>query len=150
MINTFDEVLDFAIKREEDAVLFYQFLQGKARFAPQKEVLKEFELMEVGHVRLLNGVKKRHSTEKLSQSLPGDLQLANYLHDVEPDENMSYQQILVAAMKKEERAASLYSALRDEAQDDEIRQVFARLVTEEENHRHHFETLYDRDIQGDN
>jgi hypothetical protein len=112
--------------------------------------LKEFELMEVGHVHLLEGVKKRHSIEKLSQSIPDNLQLADYLHDVEPDENMSYQQILVAAMKKEERAAFLYSALRDQAQDDEIRQIFDRLVTEEENHRHHFESLYDKDIQGDN
>ncbi|MDA3955830.1 ferritin family protein [Oceanispirochaeta sp.] len=123
MINTFDEVLAFAISREEDAVLFYQFLQGKARFAPQKEVLKEFELMEVGHVRLLEGVKKRHSIEKLSQTIPEDLQLSSYLHDVEPDENMSYQQILVAAMKKEERAAMLYTALRDQAEDIQIRQV---------------------------
>jgi len=147
---TFDQVIDFAIVREKDAVAFYQFLQGKARFAPQKEVLKEFELMELGHVRLLEGVKQRQSMEKLSHSIPNDLQLSHYLHDVEPDENMSYQDILVAAMKKEERAASLYRLLRDQESDQEIKKVFDQLVTEEENHRHHFEVLYDRDIQGDN
>jgi len=147
---TFDQVIDFAIVREKDAVAFYQFLQGKAQFAPQKEVLKEFELMELGHVRLLEGVKQRQSMGKLSHSIPNDLQLSHYLHDVEPDENMSYQDILVAAMKKEERAASLYRLLRDQESDQEIKKVFDQLVTEEENHRHHFEVLYDRDIQGDN
>jgi len=147
---TFDQVIDFAIIREKDAVAFYKFLQGKARFAPQKEVLKEFELMEVGHVRLLEGVKERHSIEKLSKTVPDDLELTNYLHDVEPDEDMSYQDILVAAMKKEERAAALYRMLRDQETDTEIKKVFDQLVTEEENHRHHFEVLYDRDIQGDN
>jgi len=147
---TFDQVIDFAIVREKDAVLFYQFLQGKARFAPQKEVLKEFEQMELGHVRLLEGVKERHSVEKLGRTIPDDLELSSYLHEVEPDENMSYQEILVAAIKKEERAASLYRMLRDQETDSEIKEVFNTLVTEEENHRHHFEVLYDKDIQGDN
>lgn len=149
-MQSFNEIMDIAIAREKDAVQFYKDLQNLARFAPQKSVLKEFELMEVGHVRLLEGVKSRHSTAKLSQSLPEDLQISSYLAEVEITEDMTYQQILVAAMKKEERAASLYSVMRDQAEDDEIRDVFARLVAEEENHKNHFESLYDRDIQGDN
>lgn len=149
-MHSFNEVMDFAIAREKDAVLFYQDLQNRSRFAAQKSVLKEFELMEVGHVRLLEGIKERQSTAKLSQKVPADLQLSSYLHDVKASDDMSYQQILVAAMKKEERAAALYSLMRDQAEDDEIRKVFEQLTVEEENHRHHFESLYDRDIQGDN
>jgi rubrerythrin len=149
-MHSFDEVMDIAIAREKDAVLFYQDLQNRSRFAPQKSVLKEFELMELGHVRLLEGVKERQSIAKLSQKLPDDLQLSDYLHDVKITDDMTYQQILIAAMKKEERAAALYSVLRDQAEDAEIRDVFAQLVVEEKNHKNHFESLYDRDIQGDN
>jgi rubrerythrin len=140
--------MDFAIAREKDAVLFYQYLQKKVRFESQKEVLREFELIEIGHVQLLERVKTQQSLDKLSRNLPEDLQLSSYLHDVEPDENMTYQQILITAMKKEERSAVLYSSLRDQSEDPDLRKIFDQLMKEEENHRHHFETLYERDIQG--
>jgi len=146
----FDEVIDFAIKREQEAVQFYRDLQLMARFSPQKEVLKDFELMEEGHVRLLEGVKERHSAERLAVRIPEDLQLSSYLADTAPTAEMTYQDILIAAMKKEERSVDLYSLLRDRAGDTETRKLFDRLVAEEENHRHHFEAMYDRDIQGDN
>ncbi|MBF9014341.1 MULTISPECIES: ferritin family protein [unclassified Oceanispirochaeta] len=149
-MRSFNEIMDFAIAREKDAVQFYKDLQNRSRFASQKSVLNEFELMEVGHVRLLEGVKERQSTAKLSQTIPGDLKLSDYLHDVKISDDMTYQEILIAAMKKEERAAALYTVMRDQSEDSEIRKVFTQLVIEEENHKNHFESLYDRDIQGDN
>jgi len=69
---------------------------------------------------------------------------------VKISDDMTYQEILIAAMKKEERAAALYTVMRDQSEDSEIRKVFTQLVIEEENHKNHFESLYDRDIQGDN
>ena len=42
-LTTFDEAIDFAIKREEEAVAFYIELQDLAKFSAQKKVLKEFQ-----------------------------------------------------------------------------------------------------------
>jgi rubrerythrin len=145
-----NEILDFAIQREKEAIVFYQNLQQYARFAPHKQVLKDFEKMEEGHVILLEGIKKRHSLKALSSGVPDDIKLASYLHEVEPGPGISYQDILIAAMKKEERAVALYTMLRDKAENGDAVEIFSRLVKEEESHRHHFETLYDQDIQGDN
>ena len=63
---------------------------------------------------------------------------------------MTYQDILIAAIKKEKRAAELYRQLLGDATDSEARAVFEQLVTEELNHKNHFESLYERDIMKEN
>lgn len=41
----FDEIINFAIGNEEEAVKFYQDLQTKTKFQVQKDMLKDFENM---------------------------------------------------------------------------------------------------------
>ena len=59
----FNEIIDYAISKEKEAVKFYQELQNKAKFNTQKIVLKEFENMEKGHINILNNIKQKN--EKL-------------------------------------------------------------------------------------
>ncbi len=147
---TFDETLDFAIAREKDAVAFYQELRALAKFASQKEVLTEFENMEKGHVTLLVGVKKSQQPARLSKQLPTDIHLDDFLVASPPASDMSYQDILITGIKREKTSAALYTRLRDDSGDAALKDVFSRLVVEEENHRSFFEKLYEKDIQGDN
>ena len=42
----FNEVIDFAINREKEAVKFYQDLQKMVTFSEQKQLLKDFESIE--------------------------------------------------------------------------------------------------------
>lgn len=149
-MTTFDEIIDFAIQREKDAVAFYEDLKTVAKFQAQKELLEEFRVMEIGHVRLLEGVKKRKSAEGLHPSPSEDLKLADYLVEAPPAEDMTYQDILIIAIKKEERAMSLYGRLHGEVDDTVLKETFGRLREEEENHKHHFEGLYDREILREN
>lgn len=148
--TTFNDALDFAINREKEAVSFYQVLQSMAKFASQKELLGEFELMEVGHVTLLEGVKKNQEAARLSKPVPSDIHLDDFLVSSAPTADMTYQDILIVAIKREKKAADLYVKLKADTDDPVLLDVFGRLVTEEENHKHFFEKLYDRDIQSAN
>jgi rubrerythrin len=148
---TFAMALDFAIDREKEAVSFYQNLQKLAVFESQKELMREFEDMEKGHVRLLEGVKKNQDVSRLSLPISGDMKLDDFLAaPAAPGADMTYQDILLTGMAREKKSAALYSRLRDDTEDSVLQDVFSRLVREEENHRDFFEKLYDRDIQSGN
>lgn len=148
-MTEFEEILEFAISREKEAVEFYRELQGVARFKAQVTVLKEFGMMELGHVKLLEGVKERRVFKE--RRIPRvDLRLSDYLVEVKPAADMSYQDILIAAIKKEERSMALYEKLARETGDDEAASVFETLRAEEANHKNHFEKIYDEEILADN
>lgn len=56
-IQEFNEILDFAVAREKEAVQFYRELQQHAQFAGQKEFLKELEGMEMGHIIVIENLR---------------------------------------------------------------------------------------------
>lgn len=146
----FEEVIDFAISMERAAVAFYRNLAGIASFAAQKSVLTEFMAMEEGHVAMLTGMKAR-GTVSLSPTVAVDLGLARRLAAEDPVmEDLTFQDILVAAIKKEERSGSLYADLAAATGDTEAKTVFNRLVAEESRHKRWFEELYEKEIARDN
>ena len=149
-LATFNEALDFAISREKEAVAFYQELQRMAKFSSQKQLMSEFEDMEKGHVALLEGVKKNQEAGRLSKSIPADMKLDDFLVSSDPAPEMTYQDILITAIKREEKSAALYAGLKADTDDKALIDVFSRLIVEEENHKDFFQKLYDRDIQSEN
>lgn len=148
-MTDFQKILDFAIGREKEAVEFYRQLQALAKFKPQIQILKEFEMMEAGHVRLLSGVKER-KVFKEKKYPDVDLKLADFLVEVTPIPEMSYQDILITAIKKEDLSAALYKKLAAEAPEPEAEEIFKTLLIEESNHKSYFEKIYDEEILTDN
>ena len=147
---SFEEILDFAIGRERAAVEFYAELSSIASFAAQKSVLSDFRAMEEGHVTMLVNMKGRRYVS-LSKSLAVDLGLARRLAaDEKPAAGMDFQDILVAAIKKEERAGSLYADLAASSSEPEAKAVFERLTAEESRHKRYFEELYETEVARDN
>ncbi len=63
---------------------------------------------------------------------------------------MTFQDILTAAIKKEERSMSLYAWLAEDSELSEAKDVFQRLYREESGHKHHFEVMYESEISPDN
>lgn len=146
----FTGALELALAREEAAVAFYEELIGMASFATQKATLKEFRLMEEGHVAMVKSMKARGRVN-LSPDAAVDLGLARRLAAQEkPVTGMSYQQILSAAIQKEERSGELYRDLAAAAVDGDIHLVFERLAAEESRHKYYFEELYENEIARDN
>ena len=145
----FNEIINFAIAGEKEAIKFYQELQDKVRFQSQLEMLKEFENMEKGHVVILENIRKK-GFEKIEIKEVTDLHISNYIVETEPSEDMNYQDILIIAMKREEKAKKLYTEMADNFPGTELEQLFRKLASEEAGHKLHFETLYDDYILKDN
>lgn len=144
-----DEILNFAIEREEEAAAFYAELAGKAEHKHLASLLLSFAAEELGHKAKLLAVKggKRFAPK------PGkvmDLKIADYMVDVKPSPTMSYQEILIVAMKNEKAAFRLYTDLAATADDPAVQQTFLALAQEEAKHKLRFELEYDERVLDEN
>ena len=79
-----------------------------------------------------------------------DLKMSDYLVDVEPRPNMSYEEALVLAMKREKNAFKLYTNLAAQAPTDDLKKIFQSLAIEESKHKLRFEIEYDEVVMREN
>jgi rubrerythrin len=143
-----DDVLDFAIGEEEGAIAFYSALAERAKSTGMRKAFLEFAHEEMGHRDRLLAVKRGEGFEPSGRPA-GDLKIGDYLVDVVPKPDMSYQEALILAMKKEKAAFRLYSDLAVVTADEETRSVFQALAQEEAKHKLRFEVEYD-DMMSEN
>ncbi|HYA40235.1 MAG TPA: ferritin family protein, partial [Syntrophobacteraceae bacterium] len=60
--------------------------------------------------------------------------------------NISYQEALIIAMKKEEKALEFYSGWKNKCMNEKASKLFQVLENEEEKHKRKLEKLYDEEI----
>ena len=144
-MNTVDEILDYAIDQEQQAADFYASFAARAEKAGMKKLLLEFAEEEKRHKERLLAVKTGER-----QLTPGkevlDLKVSDYLVEVGASDNISYQDALIVAMKKERAAFKLYSDMAEKVTDSNLRQVFVGLAKEEAKHKLFFETEYEEHV----
>jgi rubrerythrin len=145
----FNEVIDFAIEREKEAVKFYHDLQGIVHFKARQEMLRELEDMEKGHVKTLEGIGK--GAIKITESPKvQNMKISDYLVEAQPAADMSYQDIIITAMKREQASVQLYTDLANLSADATVKQLFLNLTAEEAKHKLKFEIIYNDEILKDN
>jgi rubrerythrin len=147
--NKFSEIINFAIEREYEAAEFYMELQGKVKFDNSKHFLKELENMERAHAAILQNFIKEDSIKISDEKVP-DLKISNYLVGVEPNKEMSFQEILIIAIKREEAANQMYLDFSNQSIDMPSKAVFLKLATEEAKHKLILETIYDDEVLKEN
>ncbi len=147
--STVDEILDFAINSEQQAVGFYRELAAKSTNNRIRETFERFALEEVGHKIRLIKVKKDKSFN-LSKNMIKDLKISDYIEDVVPVSNLSYQDALILAMKREKSAFKLYTNLATKTNNENLRDLFNHLAQEESKNKLMFELEYDEVILKDN
>lgn len=150
MAQSFIELIDFAIKQEEEAVAFYSEWAGKVTDASVKQTLLDFAQQERGHKSRLEDLKKRGSGSTAVAKAVKDLQIGDYLVDVQPKSSMSFQEALILAMKKEKAAFRMYTDLSERADTAELREIFRFLAQEEASHKLGFELEYDTLVYQEN
>ena len=144
-MNTVDEVLDYAIDQEQQAADFYASFAARAEKAGMKKLLLEFAEEEKRHKERLLAVKT--GERKLAPEKEVlDLKVSDYLVEVDASDNISFQDALIVAMKKERAAFKLYSDMAERVPDSNLRQVFAGLAKEEAKHKLFFETEYEEHV----
>ncbi len=151
-MNTFDsvdDILDFAMKSEQEAVDFYVGLAAKMKNEEIREVFLEFAREEVGHKARLQKIKD----EKIFDMEAGqvrDLKIADYVVFSGDTNDMEYRDALVLAMKREKAAFKLYMALAQRSRQPELKKTFEALALEESKHKLRFELEYDEVVMREN
>jgi len=141
-----EEIFDFAIKAEQEAVKFYEDTAKEESMSGAKEMLNEMADEERKHERMLKEMKSKglvEGMEKYKFKWIPDIKRSNFMVDVEYEKGMAYNEILLVAMKKEEKALSLYNDLLKQAEGEEAKKLFKIMCQEEAKHKLKFETLYD-------
>ncbi len=140
-----DEILDFAIKNEEEAHGFYTDLANKTDKPEMKKQFEGFAKEELGHRQKLQGMKDDKTLISAEKKV-ADLKIADYLVDVAPSPDMEYDQALILAMKKEKAAFKMYTDLAARVEGD-LKNTFLALAQEEAKHKLRFEIEYDDELR---
>jgi len=141
-------VLDFAIDKEIEANRFYVGLAKQMKTPAMRRVFEAFANEELGHKAKLEAIKQGQKLQAAAKVT--DLRIADYVVDVEPGPDMSYQDALILAMKKEKAAFRLYVDLADEVRDKDQKAIFLALAQEEAKHKLRFEIEYDDAVLKEN
>jgi len=144
-----DEILDFAIKNEQQAADFYDKLSGEAKEKSMRETFAHFAKEEKGHKARLTKIKNDGIYEAEQKDIL-DMKISDYLVAVSTSEKMTYREALILAMKREKAAFKLYMKLSEIAPTEELTILFKNLANEEAKHKLSFELEYDDVIYKDN
>ena len=152
MMNTFktiEEVLDFAMQGEQDAVDLYTRLANVSENSEMHDIFMQFAKEEMGHKSKLLKIKEEGILESSLVSVT-DMKISDYISDIEPQPDMDYRDALILAMSNEKAAFKLYTRLAQEAPFAELKNIFLNLAQEEAKHKLRFELEYDEFVLRDN
>ncbi|MCK7510492.1 MAG: rubrerythrin [Desulfobacterales bacterium] len=145
--DSLEAIVDFAIEKEKEAVEFYSGLaQGGGLFRHQGDV----------HGLRQGGSTSTRSCSRSSRPRASpramknyklkwikDIKRSDYVVELEYRKGMAYNEILMLAMKREEKALKLYNDFLKQAETPESQKVFKMLCQEEAKHKLALETMYD-------
>ncbi len=147
--KTVDEILDFAIENEQNAADFYFKLAETSKDKSIRETFKLYAHEEIGHKEKLIKIKKEGVFQIEQQNIL-DMKVADYVVRQAVSDNMTYQDALILAMKREKAAYRLYTKLASTTTDAGFKDLFWGLAQEEAKHKMAFEIEYDDVILKEN
>ncbi len=152
MINAFnstDDILNFAINREQESVDLYERLSKEAPTPQMRDVFTSFAAEERGHKKRLLNIQSSGQFKMMEKHIQ-DLKIEDYLVDVSETVGLTYQAALILAMKKEKAAFKLYMNLAAKVDDPLLKSLFETLAQEESKHKLSFEIEYDEYVLREN
>ncbi|MDX9962764.1 ferritin family protein [Desulfobacter postgatei] len=144
-----DEILQFAIDREKEAVNFYASLGQEAPSEALKQTFIDFSKEEQKHVTLLSDISgNKAMIDSYELKKIPDLKISNYMVDTKYEKGMPMPDVLKLAMKREEKSVKLYQILGDKTDNADAKKLFQILVQEESKHKLGLESMYDDYLAG--
>jgi len=147
--KTLEEILVFAINAEQEAVDFYIGLAVKSKNEQMKKVFAAFAVEEMKHKSKILAIKE-NKIYRMTDEKVQNLKIGDYLENIPVSPEMTYQDALIVAMKKEKNAYNLYQLLAEHADDPAMKDLFLSLAQEEAKHKLRFELEYDEFILREN
>jgi rubrerythrin len=141
----FDDVIQFAIHREEEAAKTYGDMLQIAKDEAARKLLLDLQEDEKNHKRVLQGLT-RVKAEAAAFKDVRDLKISDYLVEEPLDAEMNFQDLLIFAAKKEKRAAELYKDLAKKSKSKEQEALFEFLAKQEKSHKLRLELEYEKHV----
>ena len=137
------DILEIAIKREEDAYDFYMDIHSKVVDADVKDTLEFIAGEEKKHKAFLVSYRDGDLGETaLRMSDAVDYKIAEYLEEPEVDENSKPEDVYLVASHRELRSHYFYTELANLHADGDLREMLLKMASEELKHKEKMEYLY--------
>lgn len=143
--SSVDDVVNFAIEKEQKAMEFYQKCADRAKNPGIKKFFQEMAAEEQRHRDMLKELDVLGISD-VQLAKVEDLRIGDYLVDVQFYDEITYQEALTLAMKKEEKAHAFYSGWKNKCMHEKTSKLFELLAQEEMKHKRTIETIYDDQI----
>ncbi|MBA4392682.1 MAG: rubrerythrin [Desulfobacca sp.] len=143
--NTIQEIIRFAIDKEKDAQTFYRSAASLSQYPGMSDLFIELADEEGKHQKLLEDLPDPSTLPESSGPIL-DLKISDYLVDLKFHKEMKYQEVMILAMKNEEKSLKFYQAWEAKVQEPSQKKIFAHLADEEAKHKYRLESIYDDKI----
>jgi rubrerythrin len=143
-LNSLDEILRFAIRKEADAAAFYRMAADRSDPGIRK-TFEELAKEEEGHKKKLEGFDLK-KIEQMELKEAKGLGLSEMLEDVPYSPDMSYADLLRMAIKNEEKSQKLYTSTSQIVTEPMLKKLLLILGQEESTHKERLEKIYDKEI----
>lgn len=148
----FDSIADiiaFAIRREIEAAEGYARIGATAKTPGLRELAAELRRQEESHRRLLEELPGE-TLRELGTAFVPDLHIVDTLPNEKISGDMSIQEMLIFAAKKEARAIAMYDSLARLNGASGHERIFQFLAGQEREHKLKLEAEYERQVLQEN
>ncbi len=143
-LNSLDEILRFAIRKEADAAAFYRMAADRSN-PGVKKTFEELAKEEEGHKKKLEGFDPK-KIDKLELKETKGLGLSEVMEDVPYSSDMSYADLIRMAIKNEEKSQQLYTSTAKLVKEPKLNKLLLVLAQEESTHKEKLEKIYDKEV----
>ncbi len=148
VLKSYDDIIKFAINREEAAIDAYGDMSENAKTPGLRELLLELQSEEKNHKKLLENITQEQIASFKTKEVI-DLKISDFLTEEPPSEDMTFQDLLILAAKKEQEAVDLYTRLGEGSDNEDLKRLFDFLITQEKSHKLKLETEYEKHVLED-
>ncbi len=150
--ESYQAIINFAIEKEQEAAAFYEASAQAESREETRKMLLDFAAEERKHEYLLQHLDCTGECVLVTLDYKfqwiGDLKRSDLMVDIPWHPGMSYRDILLVAMKREENALKLYNQMLHKSETETARNIFKILCQEEARHKLGLEKLYDDYMAG--
>lgn len=148
---TLSQVLKIAVKEEIKAYNLYNNTSKIVKNPSTKTMLLELAREEMNHRKILENIIQKKKYESLGENIPEEsMGIADFLVTSELDENATTQEVMIFAMKEEEKAYNFYTDLKNHFAGTELEKLFSKLALEEKGHKIKLEDEYEEEFLKEN
>ncbi len=147
-LQTDNEILEFAISKEESANKLYLALAEMVEDEQVREVFTELAEEELEHkakleLEIIKSGRSIDTTHKIE-----DFKISDYVISDSPTINMDYKDVLELGIQKEDAAFRLYVEMFSQVKEPDSRETLLAIAEQEIHHKLRFQQEYDRLLKG--